>query len=238
MDRDRHLGLYYPAAVWRPVVAPQTQEIPLLLLHSSVVATCLCVYFCGTDPVCMCQSRTVFFFFFFFRRGGYSTAVPTNRPQSRGTHTRKVKQTQLLPFSQNTSRHSYWLTHETALFVIGPLASPTLLFSLREVWPLNSDPFGKAESSLKGPGERRGSSLECLDLGDFFLHCCPLWLVYRPFSLFKKWESEVFCHPGEGHACLHSLICTLQRFKGSVHQKWVRVLLCILRPWDGIRRLL
>lgn len=31
-----------------------------------------------------------------------------------------------------------------------------------EVWPLTSDPFGKAERFLKGHDERRGSSLECL----------------------------------------------------------------------------
>lgn len=39
---------------------PRTQEIPLLLLRGSVVAACLCVHFCGTDPVCMCQHCTAF----------------------------------------------------------------------------------------------------------------------------------------------------------------------------------
>lgn len=55
-DRDGDLGLYDPAAERGPVVAPLSQEIPLLLLHSSVVAERLCVYSCGTVPVCMCQS--------------------------------------------------------------------------------------------------------------------------------------------------------------------------------------
>lgn len=74
------LGLCDTAATWGPVVTPQTQEIPLLLLRSSVVAPRLCVHFCGTDPVCMCQSRTGL-----FRKGGYSTAdQPTTA--SRDTH--------------------------------------------------------------------------------------------------------------------------------------------------------
>lgn len=42
-------------------MACQTQEIPLLLLHSSVVATSLCVYFGGAVPVSVCQSRSPFF---------------------------------------------------------------------------------------------------------------------------------------------------------------------------------
>lgn len=72
MDTDADLGSYDPSAVEGAAVAPQTQEIPLLLLHGSVVAACLCVYFCGTDPASMCQ------------RGpagvgvAYSTAGPTD----------------------------------------------------------------------------------------------------------------------------------------------------------------
>lgn len=42
-------------------MACQTQEIPLLLLHSSVVATSLYVYFSGAVPVSVCQSRSPFF---------------------------------------------------------------------------------------------------------------------------------------------------------------------------------
>lgn len=158
-DRDRDFWrLYDPAASRGPVVAPQTQEIPLLLLRGSVVAACLCVYICGADPVCMCQSRTGIFM---EEGSGGGVTVPqgptnpsTDGPQSRGTRTRKVKQTQPRPFSQDASRHSYWPTHKAdSCFFIGPLAFPplpppsSLLFSLRkllEVWPLNFDPFGKA----------------------------------------------------------------------------------------------
>lgn len=78
MVRERRLGLYDPDRIWTPVVAPQTQEIPLLLLHSSVVAARLCVYFCGTDPVCMCQSQTGF-----FRRG---VTVLQGRPSDQPNH--------------------------------------------------------------------------------------------------------------------------------------------------------
>lgn len=144
-------------------MAPQTQEIPLLLLHGSVMAACLCVYFCGTEPVCMCQSRTGF-----FRSGGggggYCTAGPnqeTNQPQSPRAHTREVKQTQPQPLSQDTSSYSYWLTHEAALFfcVLVPAASPhsALLFKESlEVWPLISDLSGKAEKAPQGDlGERK-----------------------------------------------------------------------------------
>lgn len=55
-DADGDLGLYDPSVVRGPVVACQTQEIPLLLLHSSVVATCLCVYFGGAVPASVCPS--------------------------------------------------------------------------------------------------------------------------------------------------------------------------------------
>lgn len=72
-----------------------------------------------------------------FRRGGlqYCRAnQPMDRPQSWGTRTRKVKQTEPQPFSQDTFRHSYWLTHKIAPLFIGPFASPTLLLSLRKLW--------------------------------------------------------------------------------------------------------
>lgn len=109
--------------------------------------------------------------------GAYSTAGPTDLFTDRGPERRtqeKVKQTQPRPFSQDTSRHSYWLTHWAALLFSlvpppppNPHAAPLFKGDL-EVWPLNFDPIGKAEAVPKGPGSRRGSSVECLDSG-----CCP-----------------------------------------------------------------
>lgn len=69
-----------------------------------------------------------------FQKGGlqYSRTNQPTQPQSQGMLTRKVKQTQPLPFSQDASSHSYWLTHEEAFSFFH--YSPTLHFSLRKLW--------------------------------------------------------------------------------------------------------
>lgn len=121
MDTDDDLGLYDPSAVWGPVVACQTQEIPLLLLHSSVVATCLCVYFGGAVPVSVCQSWSPF-----FGQGAYSNAGLPG-PQSQRTHTRTVKQTQQRLVSQDTLNF-YWSPNWQPFFISSvPSPPPTPL---------------------------------------------------------------------------------------------------------------
>lgn len=162
MDTDGDLGLFDPSAVWGPVVACQTQEIPLLLLHSSVVATCLCVYFGGAIPVSVCQSQSPF-----FRRG---LTVMQIR-QDRGPRGRTQGQ---------LNKHNHGLFLRTLCLPIGrlpgslfffffyficPLTSPHSTFEAGEVWPLNSDLAGKAEPFLKGPCKKWGSSVEFLDWG-------------------------------------------------------------------------
>lgn len=57
-------GLFDPSAVsggGGPVAACQSQEIPLLLLHSSAGATRLCVHAGGALPVSLSQSRSPLF---------------------------------------------------------------------------------------------------------------------------------------------------------------------------------
>lgn len=144
--------------------APQTQEIPLLLLHGSVVAACLCVYFCGTDPASMCQRGQA------GGGGGGWLTVPRGRLTYSPTAVLRDAQEKLnkqpRPFSQDTSRHSYWLTHWAALcFSLVPPPPAPLFKGDLEVWPLNFDPFGKAGSVPEGAGSRRRSSVECLDSG-------------------------------------------------------------------------
>lgn len=114
-EQSSSLGLCDTAATWGPVVTPQTQEIPLLLLRSSVVAARLCVHFCGTDPVCMCQSRTGL-----FRKGG-GGVQQTNPPQPQGTHTRKVK--------TNTTA-ALFSGHFQTLLLADPSRSPFFSFVL------------------------------------------------------------------------------------------------------------
>ena len=131
VERFRDVGLFDLSAVGGPVVAPQTQEIPLLLLHSPVVAARLCVYFCGADPVCLFQRWTGF-----SGGGGYSTAGPTNPPTDRSPKRRaqeKLNKHNHGLFSQDTSIHCYWPIHMETLFYPlywSPLPPPTLLFSL------------------------------------------------------------------------------------------------------------
>lgn len=121
------------------------------------MAACLCVCFCGTDPASVCQSL---FLPFFSPRGvggglQYRRAIqPIHCPHSqRNVHQKSSTKTS--PFSQDTFRHSHWLTplgSPPLFFYFGPCPSPVKAV---EVWPLNSDPpresrkFSKMRSSRK-----------------------------------------------------------------------------------------
>lgn len=67
---QREFGLHDPAAVWGTKVPPQTQEIPAFLPQSTVAGVRLCMYFCGPEPVYVCQILMGF-------SGVYSIAGPT-----------------------------------------------------------------------------------------------------------------------------------------------------------------
>lgn len=186
VDRDSDVGLYDPAAVCGPVVTPQTQEIPLLLLHGSVVAACLCVYFCGTDPVCMCQCRTGF-----FRRGvtvlpGQPTNPSSDRSPEGRTQEKLNKHNHSLFLRTLPDTPIGWPTWQRFFLLVPlhpPFCSSLWRFGLWTLTPRKLSKGTRREAMLLSGMSWFGSL--------FLLHYCPLWPLYRPFSLFGEWESEV-----------------------------------------------
>lgn len=150
-----------------------------------------------------------------FQEGGEGVQYSRTTHRSlKGHKQEKLKQTQPLPFSQDTFRHFYWLTRAGALFFHSSSCLPLSAFLFKEFWRFDLwtlTPLEKLKLSKGTWFETRVLALSWFRSLSFFNSVLFDWFV--------EWHSVAACHPDEWQTCTHSLTANSTACKShfSIH---------------------